>query len=102
LTTYLWGKPLAPSECEGNSGRGQNSPVDKWSEKTSPGAQAAVGGRGTEEKASAFIANDPAASTLECTRSRFPAIIFLLALPDIGVISPIASISSICGSGDSV
>jgi hypothetical protein len=26
---YLWGKPLAPSEREGNSGRGQNSPVDK-------------------------------------------------------------------------
>ncbi|MBN2034318.1 MAG: hypothetical protein JW836_13680, partial [Deltaproteobacteria bacterium] len=26
---YLWGKPLAPSQCEGNSGRGQNSPVDK-------------------------------------------------------------------------
>jgi hypothetical protein len=26
---YLWGKPLAPSEVEGNSGRGQNSPVDK-------------------------------------------------------------------------
>jgi len=32
------GKPLAPSEGEGNSGRGQNSPVDKWLEKTSPGA----------------------------------------------------------------
>jgi hypothetical protein len=26
---YLWGKPLAPSEVEGNSGRGQNSPIDK-------------------------------------------------------------------------
>ena len=51
MTTYLWGKPLAPSEGEGNSGRGQNSPVDKWREKTSPGAQAAVGGGGTQEKA---------------------------------------------------
>jgi len=29
FTVYLWGKPLAPSVCEGNSGRGQNSPVDK-------------------------------------------------------------------------
>jgi hypothetical protein len=29
FTVYLWGKPLAPSECAGNSGRGQNSPVDK-------------------------------------------------------------------------
>jgi hypothetical protein len=28
-TVYLWGKPLAPSEVEGNSGRGQNFPVDK-------------------------------------------------------------------------
>jgi hypothetical protein len=28
-TAYLWGKPPAPSEVEGNSGRGQNSPVDK-------------------------------------------------------------------------
>ena len=50
MTTYLGGKPLAPSEGEGNSGRGQNSPTDKWSKKTSPGAQAAVGGRGTEDK----------------------------------------------------
>jgi hypothetical protein len=29
FTVYLWGKPLAPSEGEGNSGRGQNSPIDK-------------------------------------------------------------------------
>jgi hypothetical protein len=29
FTVYLWGKPLAPSAREGNSGRGQNSPVDK-------------------------------------------------------------------------
>jgi hypothetical protein len=29
FTVYLWGKPLAPSGCEENSGRGQNSPVDK-------------------------------------------------------------------------
>jgi hypothetical protein len=29
FTVYLWGKPVAPSEVEGNSGRRQNSPVDK-------------------------------------------------------------------------
>jgi hypothetical protein len=29
FTAYLWGKPLAPGETEGNSGRGQNSPIDK-------------------------------------------------------------------------
>jgi hypothetical protein len=28
-TAYLWGKPLAPSEAEGNSGRGENSPIGK-------------------------------------------------------------------------
>jgi hypothetical protein len=38
FTVYLWGKPLASNECEGNSGRGQNSPVGKPLEKTSLGA----------------------------------------------------------------
>jgi hypothetical protein len=38
--------------------RGQNSPVDKWSEKTSPGAL------GTKEKVPALSMNDPPTQTL--------------------------------------
>ena len=38
--------------------RGQNSPVDKWSEKTSPGAL------GTKEKAPA-LSREPRANTFE-------------------------------------
>ena len=63
-TTSLWGKPLAPSECEENSGRGQNSPVEKWLEKTSPGALAASGGLGTEEKVPALSEWDLPMQTL--------------------------------------
>jgi hypothetical protein len=29
FTVYIWGKPLAPSEVEGNSDRGHNFPIDK-------------------------------------------------------------------------
>jgi hypothetical protein len=57
FSPLIYGGSRSPEPVEGN-GSQQNSPVDKWSEKTSPGAL------GTKEKVPALSMNDPPTQTL--------------------------------------